>query len=93
MRAGGVAVEDLQEEEMDRGNRVQEASAPAEAKGPAQVAQCGGLKDTGQIVADQPDGRQQGRDQVVYSSGVVPAPPKDILRGGQLRSCAEHQIG
>jgi hypothetical protein len=43
MGAGGVAMQDLQEEEVDGSDRVQDALSPAEAERQAEVAQGRGL--------------------------------------------------
>ena len=53
---GGVAVQDLEDEQVDGRDRVEDPVAPAAAQGPAEVPQGERFKPVGQVVTDLPQG-------------------------------------
>jgi hypothetical protein len=54
MGAGGVAVQDLEYEQVNSGGRVEDAFASAASQGPTEVAQGERFEQVGQIIADLP---------------------------------------
>jgi hypothetical protein len=49
---GGVAVKDMEHEQMDRGHRAEQPLPPAVAALPAELPQRIGLKERGDVVSD-----------------------------------------
>jgi hypothetical protein len=53
---GGVAVKDLEDEQVDRPHRAEDAVAPAVAAIPAELAQRLGLEERGDVIPDLSQG-------------------------------------
>lgn len=62
MGAGGVAVEDLEQEQVEGGHRVEPAFAPAVARGAAQFPEGQGLKHLREVVTKMRQSSSESRD-------------------------------
>jgi hypothetical protein len=76
MSARGVAVHDLEEEQVEGGDRVEDALAPTTSQGPTEVIQGEWFEQVGQVITDLPQGRCEGwgHDEDLPPAGDTGAP-------------------